>query len=142
MTSNSFRDWLFLIFGKSNIVTAFSVTQGGGKSPPHPPISYTVIKFFLIGLASCEIYFYMFWPNLDNFFAEGLLVEDRYNISRISDTYKKSFICILLKHCYIPHINNILLIPDFVRPMMTCLWHHYWHHDVSWRLNKQKFFTI
>ena len=49
-----------------------------------------------------------------------LFVEEKYNISRISDTYKKSFICILLKHRYIPHINNLLLIPDlFVRPIMT-----------------------
>ena len=35
-----------------------------------------------------------------------------YNVPRISDTYKKSLISILLKHCYIPHINNLLLIPD------------------------------
>ena len=70
-----------------------------------------------------------------------LFVEERYNISRISDTYKKSFICILLKHRYIPHINNLLLIPDlFVRPMITCLRRYYWLHDVfmmsslgSWR---------
>ena len=34
---------------------------------------------------------------------------------------KKIFICTLLKHRYIPHINP-LLIPDLsVRPMMTCL---------------------
>ena len=60
-----------------------------------------------------------------------------YDISRITDTYKKSFICILLKHGYIPHINNLLLIPDlFVRRMMTCLCRHYWLHDVLWRLNK------
>ena len=51
-----------------------------------------------------------------------LLVEERYNISRISETNKKAFICILLKHRYIPHINNLLLIPDlFLRPMKTCL---------------------
>ena len=68
-------------------------------------------------------------------------MEDRYNISRISDTYKKSFICILLKYRYIPHNNNLLLIPDlFVRSMMTCIWRHYWLHDVLWRLNKQKGF--
>ena len=42
-----------------------------------PTISYTVIKKFLIGLASSalfyfhKIYFYTFWPNLDKFFAEG-----------------------------------------------------------------------
>ena len=51
-----------------------------------------------------------------------LFVEERYNVSRISDTYKKSFICTLLKYRYIPHINNLLLIPDLcVRPMKTCL---------------------
>ena len=33
-----------------------------------------------------------------------------------------TFICILLKHRYIPQINNLLLIPDlFVRPMMMWL---------------------
>ena len=48
-----------------------------------------------------------------------LFVQDRYNILTISDKYRKSFICILLKHCYTPHINNPLLIPDlFVKPMM------------------------
>ena len=48
--------------------------------------------------------------------------EERYNISRISGTYKKSFICILFKHRYIPHVDNLLLILDlFVRPMMMCL---------------------
>ena len=41
-----------------------------------------------------------------------VFVEEGYNTSRISDTYKKAFICILLKHSYIPHINNLLLIPD------------------------------
>ena len=52
-----------------------------------------------------------------------LFVEERYSISRISDT---SIICILLKHRYIPYINTPLLIPDlYVRPMMTCLWLHY-----------------
>ena len=73
-----------------------------------------------------------------------LFVDERYDVSRISDTYKKSFICILLKHRYIPHLNHLLLIPDlFVRPMMTCFWRHYRLHDASWRLNKQKrFFTI
>ena len=61
-----------------------------------------------------------------------LFVEERYNISRISNIYKKPFICILLKHRYIPHINDLLLIPDlFVEPMVTCLWRHYWLHDVS-----------
>ena len=35
---------------------------------------------------------------------------------------KKLFFCILLKHRYIPHINNHLLLQYlFVRPMMTCL---------------------
>ena len=68
----------------------------------------------------------------------GLFVEERYNISRISNTYKRSFICILMKHPYIPHINNVFLIPElFVRSMMTGLWRHYWFHDVLWRLNKQ-----
>ena len=43
------------------------------------------------------------------------------------------------KYPYIPHISNLFLIPDlFVRPMMTCLWCHYWFHEVLWRLNKQK----
>ena len=52
-------------------------------------------------------------------------------MSRISDRYKKSFMCILLKYRYIPHNNNLLLISDlFVRHMMTCLWRHYWLHDV------------
>ena len=89
-------------------------------------------EFFWKSLASwalfyChKVYCYTFWPNLDKFFSEGhetwLFVEERFNISRISDTYKNSFICILLKHRYIPHINNLLLIPDsFVRPMMMCL---------------------
>ena len=51
-----------------------------------------------------------------------LYVEERYNISVITDIYKKSFICILLKYRYIPHINSLLLKPDlFVRPIMTCL---------------------
>ena len=55
-----------------------------------------------------------------------LFVKEWYNISRISDTYKKSFICILLKHRYILHINNILLIPDLcVKSMITCLRRHY-----------------
>ena len=71
-------------------------------------------------------YFYKFWPNLDNFLQRvmryDLFVEERYNISRISDTYKKLIICISLTHRYIADINNLLLIPDlFVRPMMTCL---------------------
>ena len=58
-----------------------------------------------------------------------------YDISRITDTYKKSFICILLKHGYIPHINNLFLIPDlFARRMMTCLCRPYWLHDVLWCL--------
>ena len=53
--------------------------------PTIPPISYTVIKNILIGLASWalfsshKIYFYMFWPNLYKFFAEG---HDRYKIYR------------------------------------------------------------
>ena len=51
-----------------------------------------------------------------------LFVEERYNISGISDTYKKLFICILLKHCYKAHINNLLLIPDLiVSPIMKRL---------------------
>ena len=82
----------------------------------------------------------------DKCFAGDLFVEERYNIFRIIDTYKILFICILLKHHYIPHINNLLLIPDwFVRHMMTCLRRHYWLHDVftchhwlSYELNKQK----
>ena len=85
----------------------------------------------------------------DKCFAEDLLVEERYNIFRIIDTYKILFICILLKHHYIPHINNLLLIPDwFMRHMMTCLRRHYWLHDVftrhhwlSYELNKQIFFS-
>ena len=97
------------------------------------PISYTVIKYLLIGLACCDlfyshkIYFYMFWTNLDNFFLQrimryDLFVEEMYNISRNSDIYKKSFIYILSKHRYIPRINNLLLKPDlFVRPIMPCL---------------------
>ena len=49
-----------------------------------------------------------------------LFVEERYNVLRTSDIYKKSFICFLLKHRYIPHINNLLLIPDlFLRSLMT-----------------------
>ena len=126
--------------------------------PPYQFISYTyhytVIKTFLIGLANWaffilkKFYFSTFWPNLDKCFAEDLFVEERYNIFRIIDTYKILFICILLKHHYIPHINNLLLIPDwFVRHMMTCLRRHYWLHDVftchhwlSYELNKQKFF--
>ena len=55
-------------------------------------------------------------------FKYDLFVEERYNVSRISNRYKKSFICILLKHHYITHINNLLLIPElFVRSMMMVL---------------------
>ena len=37
----------------------------------------------------------------------------------------------MLKYCYIPHNNNLLLIPDlFVGSTMTCLWRHYWLYDV------------
>ena len=58
-----------------------------------------------------------------------LSVEERYNISKINDTYQKSFICILLKYRYIS-LNNLLLITDlFTRTMMTFLWRHYWLHD-------------
>ena len=66
-----------------------------------------------------------------------LFWEERYDILRIIHTYKKSFTWILLKHCYVPHINNLLLILDlFVKPIITCLWHHYWLQDVLWRLTK------
>ena len=125
---------------------------GGGFLPPPlpPPISYTVTKTFLTSLTSWalfyshKIYVYTFWPILDNFFAEGHEIwpfcEERYNISRISDTYKKSFICILLKYRYILHTLLHILIRDFlVRPMMTYLWRHHWLHDVLWRLSKQKY---
>ena len=55
-----------------------------------------------------------------------LFVEEKYNNSRISDTYKKSFICILLKFRYISENINLSLIPDlFVRPNMMCLWRKY-----------------
>ena len=77
---------------------------------------------FLIGLASwtlCyshKIYFNTFWLNLDKFLQKvmgyDLFVEERYNISRINDTYKKYFTCIFLKHRHISHINNLLLIQD------------------------------
>ena len=90
------------------------------------------IKFFLIGLACwalCyfhKIYFYTLRSNLDKFFSEDyeiwLFVEDRYNISRISDTYKKLFICILLKYRCIPQNKNLLLILDFLL-------------DLSWRVH-------
>ena len=136
-------------------------------SPPRLSIyqlyRYTVIKTFLIGLANWaffilkKFYFSTFWPNLDKCFAEG------YEINVLQRTFwwkrgiifselltltKILFICILLKHHYIPHINNLLLIPDwFVRHMMTCLRRHYWlhevftcHHWLSYELNKQKFF--
>ena len=48
----------------------------------------------------------------------------------------------MLKYCYIPHNNNLLLIPDlFVGSTMTCLWHRYWLYDVftqhnSFHMNK------
>ena len=61
---------------------------------------------------------------------------------KTSDTYKKSFIWILLKHYFMPHNNNLLLIPDLnIRIMMTSLWRHYWlyeHHWLLHELNKQK----
>ena len=92
----------------------------GGRSGdflPSPPISYTVIKFFVL-FYSHKIYFYIFWPNLDKFFAEGheiwTFCGREYSISRISDTYKKSFICNLLKHRRVPCINNLLLIPKYL----------------------------
>ena len=109
-------------------------------------ISYIVMKICLIGLASSalfyshKIYFYTFWLNLDKFLQRVIrydfFVEERYNISRISDTCKNLFTCILLKHRYIPYINNRLLIRDLI----TCLWRHYWLNDVLGRLNKQKVF--
>ena len=140
----------------------------GGVCPlcPPLPINYAVIKHFLIGLASWALFYshkiFIFtlsvqiWINslqrvirYDLFVKErviryDLFVKERYNISSISETYKKLFICIPLKHRYIPRINNLLLIPAlFVRPMMTCLWRHCRLHDVLWGLNKQKkFFTI
>ena len=46
-----------------------------------------------------------------------LFVKERYNISSISDTYKKSFICILLKYRYILQNNNLLLIPELLRDL-------------------------
>ena len=108
---------------------------------------YTVIKSFLIGLASWALFYSynIFFKRsgqiliifLQMVMRYELFAEERYNILSINDLYKKSFICILLKHHYIPHINNLLLILDlFVRPIMTCLWRHYWPHDVLWRLNK------
>ena len=85
-----------------------------------------------------KTYFCKLWP-MQRVMRYEPFVEERCNISRIVDTYKKSFICILAKHRYIPHTDNLLLIPDlFVRPMKMCLWRHNWLHDVLWRLNKQK----
>ena len=67
----------------------------------------------------------MFWPNLDKFSHRVMrydLFVDKMYISRISDLYKKSFIFMLLKYCYIFHSNNLFLISDlFVRSMMTYL---------------------
>ena len=56
-----------------------------------------------------------------------LFVDKRYNISRISDTYKKSFICILLKYCYIRHNNffcNIRLICETCDDILGKLCRH------------------
>ena len=124
---------------KLSDTTGGVVVEEGLFAPP--PYQLQRNKFFLIVLTSWGLFyfhkipFYTFWPNFDKVFPEGYeiwpLVEERYDISRISDTYKKPFICILLKHLYIPHINNLLLMLDlFVRLMMTCLWRHYLLHDV------------
>ena len=62
-------------FKKSNLIV--SDTMGKMGRGFLVAISYTEINFLLIGLTSwalfCshKIYFYMFWPNLNNFFAEG-----------------------------------------------------------------------
>ena len=78
-----------------------------------------------------------------------VFVEESYNISRISDTYKKLFIWILLKYRCIPHNNNLLLILDFLLDLswrvhdviiifMTCL-----HNLIAYEQNKENnFFTI
>ena len=89
----------------SPLILSDMVWEGGFLASP--TISYNV-KNFLIGLTSWalfysdKIYFYTFWPDLHKFFAEGHEIwpfrgRERYNILRISDTYKKSFISILLK---------------------------------------------
>ena len=95
-------------------------------------------KFFLIVLTSWALFYfhkipyYTFWPNFlqrvmryDLHWKRGMIFQELVTHA------KKPFICILLKHLYIPHINNLLLMLDlFVRLMMTCLWRHYLLHDV------------
>ena len=98
------------------------------------------------------------WPNLDKVFAEGgfmrcdLFMEEKYNISRINDTWKNNLFAFCWNIATYLYINNLFLIPDLsVRPIvrltcddfvydfiiefMTCLWHHHW---LSYELNKQK----
>ena len=100
-----------------------------------PRISYTVIKIFFYYVV--KLYFILMkfifthsgqiWINiLQRVMRYHLFVEKRHNISRIIDKYKKSFICISLKHCYIPRINNTRLICDtydgvFMTSLTSCV---------------------
>ena len=83
-----------------------------------PCISYTVIKFSLIGLAGWDLFYSYKMTFLRK---RGVIFREL-----VTHTHKKSFICILLKYCYIPHNKNLMLTPNlFVRPMMWFLWRHY-----------------
>ena len=60
-----------------------------------------------------------------------LFVEERYNNSTISGTYKNYLHFVEISLHTQNNNNNLLLIPDlFVRPMVTCLWRYYWLHDL------------
>ena len=123
----------FFFFSWISMTNSFNpiwhLTQGGWPGE----LYFILIK--LIFTRSSQI-----WINfLQRVMRYDLFVKERCNISRISETNKKPFICIFLKHHNVPNINNLLLIPDlFVIPMMTCLWRHYWLNDALWHLNKQK----
>ena len=114
---------------RTNILLTLSDTGGGTFWPLYQLYRIKFLNRFsqLSFILPHKIYFYTSWLKLINFLQRvmryDLFVKERSNISRISDTYKKSYICILLKYRYIPHNNNLLLIPDlFVRPMMMSLW--------------------
>ena len=59
------------------VCSNFNLSDMEGKLLAPYPITYTVMKIFKIALPcwalfySHKIYFCTFWPNLDNFFAEG-----------------------------------------------------------------------
>ena len=86
---------------------------------------FIVIKFIITRSGQIWIHF------LETLMSYDLFVEERYNISRISGHIKKIIYLHFLRHRYIPHINNLLLISDLlVKPIMTCKWRHYWLQNV------------